>query len=315
MHRSGAAMAWNVFKFCTALRGLGSIMILMVLAIVGLSYYTIVIANYGPALFHGALLDSLFALAVLLLFHSLLVMLLWSYFSVVLTEPGGVPPNWTPDMDEEKGDMDPLVASDYNGPGLGTNPSTIDPANPRIRFCRKCNQFKPPRCHHCSVCGRCILKMDHHCVWVVNCVGALNYKYFCLFLFYTFLETTLVTLSLLRYFVGFFTDGEIIGAPGTLAATFITFILNLSFALSVLGFLIMHVSLMSSNTTTIEAYEKKTNPRWRFDLGWKKNFEQVFGMDRKYWLIPAYSEEDLRRMPALQGLEYPTKPDLDGQQF
>ena len=38
-------------------------------------------------------------------------------------------------------------------------------------------------------------------------------------------------------------------------------------------------------------------------------------MDKKYWLIPAYSEEDLRRMPALQGLEYPTKPDLDGEQF
>ena len=50
-------------------------------------------------------------------------------------------------------------------------------------------------------------------------------EWYCLILmqFYTFLETTLVTLSLLRYFVGFFTDGEIIGAPGTLAATFITF--------------------------------------------------------------------------------------------
>ncbi|RZS06567.1 hypothetical protein BHM03_00037244 [Ensete ventricosum] len=70
------------------------------------------------------------------------------------------------------------------------------------------------------------------------------------------------------------------------------------------------------------AYEKKTTPRWKYDLGRKKNFEQlkffvdqVFGADKRYWFIPLYSEEDLRRMPALQGLEYPTKPDLDAQEL
>lgn len=42
---------------------------------------------------------------------------------------------------------------------------------------------------------------------------------------------------------------------------------------------------------------------------------QVFGMDKRYWLIPAYSDEDLRRMPALQGLEYPSKPELESQEF
>ncbi|KAJ8573307.1 hypothetical protein K7X08_009818 [Anisodus acutangulus] len=52
------------------------------------------------------------------------------------------------------------------------------------------------------------------------------------------------------------TDGEIPGTPGTLATTSLAFVFNLAFALSVLGFLIMHISLVAGNTTTIEAYEK-----------------------------------------------------------
>jgi hypothetical protein len=72
MHRSGAAMAWNVFRFCTALRGLGSVMILLVLAIVGVTYYALVLCSYGPALLAAAgALDALVALAVLVLFHFL----------------------------------------------------------------------------------------------------------------------------------------------------------------------------------------------------------------------------------------------------
>ncbi|KAL0429020.1 UNVERIFIED_CONTAM: putative protein S-acyltransferase 14 [Sesamum radiatum] len=266
MYRSGAVMAWNVFKFCTALRGLGSIMILLVLGIVGVSYYAVVITNYGPGLAAGGL-DSLLAFVVLVLFHCLLVMLLWSYFSVVFTDPGGVPPNWRPATDEERGDSDPLTGTEFPADSENDNFSA---------------------------------------------------GYFSLaFLndFYTFLETTLVTLSLLPHFIAFFSDGDIPGTPGSLATTFLAFVLNLAFALSVMGFLIMHISLVTANTTTIEAYEKKTTPKWRYDLGRKRNFEQVFGMDKKYWFIPAYSEEDLRRIPALQGLEYPSKPDLDAQEF
>lgn len=80
-------------------------------------------------------------------------MLLWSYFSVVSTDPGGVPPNWKPVVDEEKGDADPLL-SEHTGVALGVEQENTlaNPAGELVRSCRKCNQFKPPRCHHCSVC-------------------------------------------------------------------------------------------------------------------------------------------------------------------
>ncbi|KAI3974278.1 hypothetical protein MKX01_030947, partial [Papaver californicum] len=270
MHRSGVKVAWNVFKFCTALRGLGSIMILLVLGIIGVTCYVVVVTNYGPTLSDGGL-DSIISLSVLISFHFLLVMLLWSYFSVVLTDPGGVPPKWRPSaIDEESGDIYPMIGLEFDGASSGLQQSSMlgDPANPRVRVCRKCNQLKPPRCHHCSVCGRCILKMDHHCVWVVNCVGALNYKYFLLFLFYTFLETAMVTLSLLPSLPSFLMESYLVHQGHLLQ------LLNLAFSLSVIGFLIMHISLVAGNTTTIETYDKKTTPKWRYDLGRRRNFQQ-----------------------------------------
>ena len=55
MHRSGAAIAWNMFKFCTALQGLGSIMILLVLRVVGVTYYAAVLTKFGLALYSAGI--------------------------------------------------------------------------------------------------------------------------------------------------------------------------------------------------------------------------------------------------------------------
>ncbi|XP_004515766.1 probable protein S-acyltransferase 14 isoform X2 [Cicer arietinum] len=288
----GGGVVLKVLMFCTRLRN--SMMIVFFLSLVSFTYYIVVVAIYGPSLLHGRI-QSISAFIVLLIFHALLVMLLWSYFSVVFTDPGRVPLNWRPKICKNIGDDD-----SYD--------------DQRIRYCRKCNQFKPPRCHHCSSCGRCILKMDHHCIWVVNCVGALNYKYFLLFLFYTLLETALVTVSLFPYVKAFFSDEDVFVSLTTLAVSFIAFAFNLVFVLSILGFLIMHVSLVATNTTTTEAIKTSTTPKWHYNLGWRKNYEQIFGNDKRYWLIPAYSEEDLRQMTALHGLEYPIDPDLEALQ-
>lgn len=298
----------------------GSLMIFAVLAIVAVTYYSLVILNYGPQLLKGGA-DLAVALPILIVFHVLLVMLLWCYFLTVFTDPGSVPEHWRPAIDEE--DLEAHVAPLSGTPPLNGATTSSDAASRNgsaqfrdVRYCRKCSHYKPPRTHHCSVCGRCVLKMDHHCVWVVTCVGARNYKFFLLFLLYTFLETTLCTLALLPHFIDFFRDiGQHSNSAVYLAVTFLAFVLNVAFALSLLGFLILHATLVSSNTTTIEAHEKKTTTRWRYDVGVRQNFEQVFGTKKLYWLIPAYSERDIQSMPALQGFDYPVRPNSEEQYF
>jgi len=131
-------------------------------------------------------------------------MALASLFMAWSTNPGAVPLGARPlqelqndDADEEN-DLAPLRAkAESKRRGRG------------IRRCQKCNgNYKPPRAHHDSVTGRCIVKMDHFCPWVGNAVGALNHKFFFLFIFYT-LCTSLISLILLTLrFIrcGFYSD-------------------------------------------------------------------------------------------------------------
>lgn len=76
----------------------------------------------------------------------------------------------------------------------------------RPRYCKHCQCWKPERSHHCRVNGRCVLRMDHYCIWLVNCVGLLNYKAFLLFLFYAMLGCLLATLLLIQPTVDMFSN-------------------------------------------------------------------------------------------------------------
>ncbi|KAI3918420.1 hypothetical protein MKX01_041740 [Papaver californicum] len=308
-------MELNLFKFCSGLKSLGYFMILLVSAIISVSYYAVVIVTWGSQLLHGGL-QSLLSFAIIAVFHVLLIMLTWSYFMVVFQDPGFVPENWRPLLNEENLEAgNSLTLPEYVG--LETRNSTWSPSGrtegrSTAGYCARCQNSKPPRCHHCSVCQRCVLKMDHHCIWVVNCVGAQNYKFFVLFLLYTFLETVLDTAVLLPNFIKFFKDARNHSGPqGNLAVTIVAFVINLAFALSLLCFVIMHTSLLLNNTTTIEVYEKKRAVRWKYDLGRKKNFEQVFGKKKLLWFFPMYAKEDLENSPALQGLDFPTSSDVE----
>ncbi|KAH9626673.1 hypothetical protein KSS87_010381 [Heliosperma pusillum] len=336
----------NPFKLCTGLRYLGYLMILMVVGIIVISYWAVVVLSWGPKLIHGGG-DRVPAAFIIVVFHILLIMLTWSYFMTVFQDPGSVPQNWRPvsEVNLEEGtsstqpDNIPLesLASPWPSSGgiEGRSAAT---------YCNGCRNFKPPRCHHCSVCQRCVLKMDHHCVWVVNCVGARNYKFFLLFLIpnqtineylaplkmkvilkfttkltviYTFLETTMDTLVLLPNILTLLKEAKKhSGSPGNLAVMALAFVLNLAFALSLLCFVVMHAILLWSNTTSVEHYvkrkeKKETSARWKYDVGFKRNFEQVFGTSKALWFLPVLSKDDLANSSSLQGTYFPMRDDVE----
>jgi hypothetical protein len=102
-------------------------------------------------------------------FQLVIALILASYVRCMTTDPGSVPVGSASDADR-------AVPVD--------DPDRL--FKPKRRFCEQCKCIKPPRAHHCSTCGRCVNKMDHHCPWVNNCVGSNNFKFFLLFLLWTF---------------------------------------------------------------------------------------------------------------------------------
>lgn len=126
-----------------------------------------------------------------------------SLFKASTTDPGAVPLGARPLVT-----VRPATSASLGGGGgttsapssSGGGDTNIDsgPRAATIRRCHKCgDNYKPARAHHDSITNRCIVKFDHFCPWVNNAVGALNHKFFCLFLLYTGITCLLSLLLLL----------------------------------------------------------------------------------------------------------------------
>jgi DHHC palmitoyltransferase len=60
------------------------------------------------------------------------------------------------------------------------------------------------------ICGRCVEKFDHHCIYINNCLGYRNHKYFILFLWFIFIYMlTSVTTSIASFITHYGDRGEI----------------------------------------------------------------------------------------------------------
>jgi palmitoyltransferase len=210
----------------------------------------------------------------------ILVNLFYNHASAVFTSPGHLP-----DSIPVPGNIDDLIADEAPLLRRGEN---------FAKYCRTCVKPKPERAHHCHICHRCVLKMDHHCPWIANCVGHGNYKFFFLFLMYLWIGCVYLVLMclptlfyqsppLLRRHEGPVFFGLVLGCSAGVA-------------LAMMGGL--HLYLIMTNQSTIELYHNRrqkgeaarrgeswSNP---FDLGWRKNFQSVFGVGQYWfsWTLP-----------------------------
>ncbi|KAG9282191.1 palmitoyltransferase ZDHHC15-like [Astyanax mexicanus] len=162
-----------------------------------------------------------------------------------------------------------------------------------FRFCRHCQLIKPDRCHHCSACQICVLKMDHHCLWLNNCIGFSNYKFFLLFLLYSLLYCCYVVATVTPSFVHLWLSG-MFDSSSKLHVLFLTLV-SAMFLLTLFCLLVFHCWLVANNRTTLEWLSAPFFPdgpdSGAFDVNVRKNISQVFGQDWKLWLFPVSSSQ------------------------
>ncbi|XP_067859092.1 palmitoyltransferase ZDHHC4 isoform X2 [Heptranchias perlo] len=179
------------------------------------------------------------------------------------------------------------------------DPGTISPSNlkqllkvytydgtlyRRDRVCPTCELMKPARSKHCRVCDRCVHRFDHHCVWVNNCVGGLNIRYFLLYL---------VTLS------------GMAAAVGTMTKLFLTFpriLFMLGFTLLTFfllaGYTAFHCYLVMTNQTSNEWYKHKNSCHvdnsWSDKRTWENIYHRGFVANVKEIISPETVQKKIR---------------------
>ncbi|KIM54450.1 hypothetical protein SCLCIDRAFT_1221931 [Scleroderma citrinum Foug A] len=207
-----------------------------------------------------------------------------------------------------------------------------------VKWCRKCWAPKPERTHHCSLCGRCVLKMDHHCPWLGSrCVGHRTYPSFFHFIAsITLLSTHVAIFAGSAFWWSFNNPGLTLDETTPLHELFLLAV-GAVFGIVMGSFTIYHMYLISTNQTTLESlspflllrylpplpptlrlsdlpleHELSYNQRRLvrkahsavklYDLGWRRNWAQVFGWSRPRGWIPCIlyggaSQGNGRRFP------------------
>lgn len=177
--------------------------------------------------------------------------------------------------------------------------------NGQMRYCGKCECWKPDRTHHCSSCRRCILRMDHHCPWFATCIGFNNQKFFIQFLCYVslFCSTCFCSSFYAVYVIVYELDpmGQTFLSLNWVALLVVSFVMGSAETI----FCLYSVYIACRNTTVLESMEavryRTSVPSIKFryteapssssignifNLGWKANLQQIMGQQTWEWFVP-----------------------------
>eukprot|EP00928_Gymnodinium_smaydae_P061619 TRINITY_DN45660_c0_g1_i1.p1 TRINITY_DN45660_c0_g1~~TRINITY_DN45660_c0_g1_i1.p1 ORF type:complete len:280 (+),score=50.47 TRINITY_DN45660_c0_g1_i1:247-1086(+) len=243
------------------LYGMGFIVVVLgVILAIHLSYVFLV---------HGSNFWAPQSVVVLVIYHCFFLNLLFSFYQCILTDPGLVPPNWGFYMGDE---------------------------TKRRRYCKMCNVWKPDRTHHCSICNRCILNMDHHCPWINNCVGFYNRKFFMQLLLYVYSSIMIITITsipdIITRIVTLYRDSSKLQSMYCLTSVLVGMMFCMCLLLlgTLTNFIKFHMKLVLENYTTIENLEREEGAKSKFDIGRRRNWEQVFGNSPYHWWLPMHTQ-------------------------
>jgi len=230
-------------------------------------------------------------LGILIGFHVLFFLMLFSFLRSSITSPGFIPKaepwlsgTFTIAKDDEEqlikllentslteAEIEreraffqkfPVLERKLDQNNLSKDKTKVSEAKFNRRFCKKCQLFKPDRAHHCSICNKCILRMDHHCPWIANCVGFENYKFFLLFLLYGAACAGFACGAMLRRLIKCFRP--VLDTSYFLRVDLLIIIAYLLAAflfLALFIFFCFHMRLVFNCLTTIELREKQSSDK------------------------------------------------------
>jgi len=100
------------------------------------------------------------------------------------------------------------------------------------------------------------------------------------------LTSAFAALTLGPYALGYITVTETGGAVQK-AMALMAFIMDVTFAIALSLFVVAHFYMAAKNQTSLEG-ERESR---RYNRGWKKNMQSVFGKDPRFWFVPMHRSQ------------------------